>query len=182
MLERVGLSEGQTVVVTGASGGVGAALVQLAGARGSRVIAVAGATKANAVHELGADRVVPRGADAIADVRRAASGPIDVVADVVGGPEMPRWLDCLRTGERYVTAGAIAGPLVELDLRVLYLKDLELFGATVVPPGLFADLVGLIESGRVRPVVAAEYPVDQIHAAQEEFARKEHVGSIVLSI
>jgi len=181
MLSRASVGEGETVVVTGASGGVGSALVQLARRRGARVVAVAGQVKLEVVAELGADAVVAReGAELHAAVAAAADAPVDVVADVVGGPDFAGWLDLLRRGGRYVTAGAIAGPVVELDLRTLYLDDLSLFGATVFPPGLFADLVGYIERGEIRPLLAGTYPLAEIHDAQEAFTMKQHLGNLVL--
>jgi NADPH:quinone reductase-like Zn-dependent oxidoreductase len=81
-----------------------------------------------------------------------------------------------------VTSGAIAGPIVELDLRTLYLNDLELIGATVFEPQVFADLVALVNAGRVHPPIAATFPLDEIGAAQAMFGRKEHVGAILITI
>jgi NADPH:quinone reductase-like Zn-dependent oxidoreductase len=183
MLHRVELRAGQRIAITGASGGVGSALVSLAALRGATVVAVAGAAKRDAVAALGADAVVARGThDTPQRCRDVAGGPLDVVADVVGGADFGGWLDVLRRGGRYVTSGAIAGPIVELDLRTLYLNDLELIGATVFEPQVFADLVGLVNAGLVRPPVAATFPLDEIGAAQEIFGRKEHVGAIVITI
>jgi NADPH:quinone reductase-like Zn-dependent oxidoreductase len=183
MLHRVELRAGQRIAITGASGGVGSALVSLAALRGATVVAVAGAAKRDAVAALGADAVVARGThDTPQRCRDAAGGPLDVVADVVGGADFGGWLDVLRRGGRYVTSGAIAGPIVELDLRTLYLNDLELIGATVFEPQVFADLVGLVNAGLVRPPVAATFPLDEIGAAQEIFGRKQHVGAIVITI
>jgi NADPH:quinone reductase-like Zn-dependent oxidoreductase len=182
MLQRVGLAAGQTIAVTGASGGVGSALVGLAKRRAARVVAVAGGAKAGQVLELGADRVVARGDGAVDDAVAVNGGPFDVVADGVGGEQFMGWLGALRRGGRYVTSGAIAGPVVQLDLRTLYLKDLELVGATVFGPQVFAALVGYIERGEVRPALAGTYPLDRIHEAQEVFGRKEHVGSFVITI
>jgi len=181
MLDRVGLAPGGRIAVTGASGGVGSALVQLAKVRGAHVTAIAGPSKLHDVAALGADVVVARDAD---DVPSAASadGRFDVVADVVGGPDVGGWTEALRRGGRYVTSGAIAGPIVEIDLRTLYLNDLELIGATVFPPEVFAGLVDLVNAGQVRPNVAATFPLADIHAAQEAFVRKEHVGNIVITI
>jgi NADPH:quinone reductase-like Zn-dependent oxidoreductase len=182
MLARARLGPGETVLVTGASGGVGSALVQLAKRRGARVIAVAGRDKAEAVQTLGAGVVIPRDTpDLEAAVRDAApGGEVQVAADVVGGGDFPTLLELLARGGRYVTAGAIAGPLVELDLRTLYLKDLELIGATVMPPGIFADLVGYIERGEIRPLLAKSFPLAEIHAAQGEFLEKRHIGNFVV--
>jgi NADPH:quinone reductase-like Zn-dependent oxidoreductase len=183
MLHRVGLCAGQRIAVTGASGGVGTALVSLAKLRDARVVAIAGRSKLDAVAALGADAVVARDVDDVpVAARETAGGSFDVVADVVGGPDFGGWLDVLGRGGKYVTSGAIAGPIVELDLRTMYLNDLELIGATVYEPEVFADLVALVDEGRIRPPVAATFPLEHIGAAQEAFGRKEHVGAIVITI
>ncbi len=178
MLHRAGVRDGQTVAVTGASGGVGGALVQLAKRRGARVVAVTSAAKLDAVRALGADAVVDRGSSALA----AEVGGIDVLADVVGGDQFAPLFETIRRGGHYVTAGAVAGPVVPLDLRTLYLRDLTMHGATVLPPEVFANLVGYIERGEVRPVVAGTFPLDRLAEAQEAFLAKEHVGSYVIEV
>ncbi len=177
LLTRAGLQRGETVLVTGASGGVGSAAVQLARRRGARVLAVAGAAKAEAVRALGAAEVIDRGADLIDAVGRDSA---DVVVDLVAGPGWPALIEVLRPGGRYATAGAIAGPIVELDVRTLYLKDLSLFGCTVLGDAVFGNLVRYIEAGEIRPVLAATYPLSEIVAAQEAFLAKAHTGKIVL--
>lgn len=183
MLQRVRLAAGQTVVVPGASGGVGSALVQLAKLRRATVIAVCGPTKMEAVAALGADHVISRSVD---DVPGAAietnGGPVDVVADIVGGDDFAGWLDALRRGGRYVTSGAIAGPIAELDLRTLYLNDLELYGATVYEPQVFADLVSHVAAGDITPVVGGTYDLADIGEAQQAFAEKKHVGALVITL
>lgn len=184
MLARIGLARGESIAVPGASGGVGSALVQLAKRRAARVVAIAGASKVAQVLGLGADAVVPRQGpehDVAASVE-ANGGPFDAVADVVGGDAVASWLDALAGRGRYVTSGAIAGPMVELDLRTLYLNDLELYGATIYGPGLFADLVGYIERGEIRPVLGGTYPLEAIREAQEAFVRKEHFGNLVITL
>lgn len=183
MLHRVALTPGQRIAVPGASGGVGSALVRLATLRGAEVTAIAGSSKLDAVARFGARHLVARdAADVPAAAVEAAGGPFDVVADVVGGPDVPGWLDSLRRGGRYVTSGAIAGPMIDLDLRTLYLNDLELYGATVYGPDVFTGLVELVNAGQIRPPVAATFPLEEIHAAQEAFQRKDHVGKIVVRI
>jgi NADPH:quinone reductase-like Zn-dependent oxidoreductase len=101
-----------------------------------------------------------------------------VAIDLVGGPAWPRLIDALRPGGRYATAGAIAGPIVELDLRTLYLRDLSFFGCTNQPTNIFTDLVSYIEAGEIRPVIAGTYPLRELRAAQEAFLSKGHVGKI----
>jgi NADPH:quinone reductase-like Zn-dependent oxidoreductase len=184
MLTRARLTAGETVLITGASGGVGSGLVQLAKRRGARVIAVAGHSKLEAVRGIGADRVIAREeADFPAAVRDSApGGEVQVVADVVGGPGFSCLLDLLARGGRYVSSGAIAGPVVDLDLRILYLKDLTLLGATVMPVGIFETLVGYIECGEIRPLLAKTFPLHRIREAQDEFLRKQHVGNFVIDL
>ena len=182
MLTRAGLAEGERIVITGASGGVGSALVQLAKRRGAWVAALAGRDKMATVRDLGADAVIPRDTpDPVAAIREAApGGTVEVAADVVGGDGFPGLLDVLARGGRYVTSGAIAGPIVALDLRTLYLNDLTLIGATVMPVGIFQNLVGYIERGEIRPLLAGTFPLEEIREAQTKFLEKRHVGNFVI--
>jgi len=177
MLSRAEVREGETVVITGASGGVGSAAVQLAKRRGARVIAIAGESKMAAVADLGASRVLPREADLVGAL---GTESVDAVVDVVGGAQFAGLLQILRRGCRYAVAGAIAGPLVTLDLRTLYLKDLRLLGCTISEPEVFGSLLRYIEGGEIRPVVARTYAMRAIADAQRDFLSKRHLGKIVL--
>jgi NADPH:quinone reductase-like Zn-dependent oxidoreductase len=176
LLHRVGVRTGEQVLVTGASGGVGTAAILLARRRGAEVIAVAGADKSAAVGALGADRVVPR----TGIEQSVGRESVDVVIDVVGGPAWPELLAVLRPRGRYATSGAIGGPIVELDLRTLYLKDLTMHGCTSQDEAVFGNLVGYLERHELVPLVSATYPLADIHLAQREFEAKRHVGKIVL--
>ena len=176
MLHRAAVGA-ERVLVTGASGGVGSAAVQLARRRGAEVTAVAGASKADDVCAIGAAEVIPRGADLETAL---GSESVDVVIDLVGGPQWPQFLNVLRRGGRYVTAGAIAGPIVQLDVRSLYLKDLSFFGCTFQEDIVFENLVRYIERGEIRPVVARTYPLKDIVHAQQDFLAKQHTGKLVL--
>lgn len=176
MLHRAGLGA-ETVLVTGASGGVGSAAVQLARLRGARVIAVASAAKADQLLELGADRVINRNADPVSELGVQS---VDVVVDLVGGAGWSPLLQVLRKGGRYAVAGAIAGPLVEMDLRTVYLNDLTLFGCTFQEDEVFENLVSYVEADRFRPIVARTYPLADIVQAQKDFLSKSHVGKLVL--
>jgi NADPH:quinone reductase-like Zn-dependent oxidoreductase len=178
MLHRVRLGA-ETVLISGASGGVGSAAVQLAGRRGATVVALASAAKAEEVRLLGADTVVGRGADLVAELGECS---VDVVVDVVGGEQWPSFLDVLRRGGRYVTSGAIAGPIAELDLRTLYLKDLTLMGCTFQEDEVFENLISYIEAGEIRPHVAGVFPLREIVRVQEAFLAKAFTGKLVLTI
>jgi NADPH:quinone reductase-like Zn-dependent oxidoreductase len=177
MLHRASVTANDRVLVTGASGGVGSAVVQLAKRRGATVIAIVGASKGPAILAIGAEHVVPRDADLVSTLGRES---VDVVVDLVGGAKWPSLLDVLCLGGRYVTSGAIAGPIVELDMRTLYLKDLTLIGATFQEPLVFQNLVGYIERNEIRPLVHASYPLHEIAKAQAKFLEKSFVGKLVL--
>ena len=175
LLHRSRVSHGEHVLITGASGGVGSAAVQLARRRGARVTALAGMSKHQAIRDLGADDVLDRHSP-------LAEDSFDVVIDVVGGPGFPGLLQALKAGGRYACSGAIAGPMVELDLRRLYLKDLSFHGCTVLDPKVFSNLVSYIERAEIQPLVCATFPLEKIEAAQRVFLEKRHVGKIVLTI
>ncbi len=179
MLTRAGVGADDTVLITGASGGVGSAAIQLAKARGASVIAVTSPSKADDLIALGADKTVSRN-----DYLPEAMGhnSVDVVIDLVAGPGWSQLLDVLRFKGRYAVSGAIAGPTVELDVRTLYLKDLSFFGCTVLEPKVFPNLVKRIERQEINPLVAHEFTLSQITEAQEKFQKKSHVGKIVLRV
>lgn len=181
MLNRARVAAGEIVLVTGASGGVGTGLVQLARIRGAVVVAVVGEGKEDQVRMLGADAVITRSIDVSDAVQRALAGRrLDAVADVVGGEQVGALLHLLRPGGRYVVAGAIAGPLVTVDLRTIYLKQLEVIGSTMGNRSEFSALVRHIESGKLRPLVWATYPLAELGRAQAEFGRKDFVGKLVV--
>jgi len=179
MLTRAGVQDNETVLVTGASGGVGSATVQLARARGAKVIAVTSPSKAQELVKLGALKTINRDDDFISEI---GLNRVDVVIDLVAGLKWPSLLEVLRPGGRYAVAGAIGGSKVELDVRTLYLKDLSFFGCTVLEPEVFGNLIGRIERGEIKPLVAETYSLRDIGTAQEEFGKKGHTGKIVLKI
>lgn len=184
MLNRAQVGQGDSVLIPGASGGVGSALIQLARRRGASTIAMASEAKWDSVKAVGADALLPRApANLKAALKEATGGEtVTVVADVVGGDGWPALIDALARGGRYTCAGAIAGPIVSFDLRTFYLRDLVFTGATVVPPGVFADLVGYIARGEIKPLLAASYPLEKLQEAQQAFIDKKHTGNIVVTL
>lgn len=176
MLHRAGVRSGEHVLVTGASGGVGSATVQLARRRGAQVTAVTSVDKIDAVRALGADFVLAREAN----LAETIGGHIDVAVDNVAGAGFGTVLRCLRRGGRYVSSGAIAGPLVTLDMRDLYLRDLTVIGSTAWDEPVFANLVSYIERGEIRPLLAATFALTAIVEAQQAFLQKQHVGNFAL--
>jgi NADPH:quinone reductase-like Zn-dependent oxidoreductase len=179
MLTRANVGANDVVLVTGASGGVGSATIQLAKARGAKVIAVTSPPKANTLLALGASQALDRSEDL---VQALGKNSVTVVIDLVAGPQWPSLLELLKPFGRYAAAGAIAGPMVELDVRTLYLKDLSLFSCTVLGDAVFSNLVRRIEAGDIKPLVAKTFALDQICEAQTQFETKAHIGKLVLEV
>lgn len=177
MVQRARVQAGDHVLVAGASGGVGSAVVQLAKIRGARVTAIAGAAKSDHVRALGADHVVDRDCDLVNELGEES---VDVVIDNVGGPHFAGELVTLKRGGRYASSGAIGGPMVSLDLRTMYLKDVTLIGCTAWDEPVFPSLISYIETNALRPLVAKTFALSEIVAAQQEFLEKNHVGKFVL--
>lgn len=184
MLRRAGVGPGDRVLVTGASGGVGSGVIQLCRARGAIPFGVVGHGKEDAVRVIGAEATVARGApDLIKAVDVATVGqPIDVVIDTVAGPMLKDLIEIIRPGGRYATCGAMGGPLVELDIRRIYLKNLELHGATQGTRRDFAAIRNYALSGAIKPLLAATFPLAQLAEAQAAFVSKDFVGKLVVTM
>ncbi|NOE28093.1 alcohol dehydrogenase family protein [Ruegeria sp. HKCCD6157] len=173
LLTRAGVTAGHKVLITGASGGVGLAAVQLAALRGASVWAVTAGTKAEIVKSQGAENTFDRNDPLPQDM-------FDVVIDVVGGPAWPSLILSLKPGGHYAVSGAIAGPIVEADLRDIYLRDITIHGCTHQAPEVFARLVELVNTGRIKPLVSRTYPLKDIGVAQADFQSKTLPGKLVL--
>ena len=183
MIHRARVGAGDHVLIPGASGGVGSAAVQLAKRRGAIVRALCGEAKVERVRCLGADYVHSgRPGRPGWDVLMASlKEKVDVVIDNVGGEGFPDMLGALKRGGRFVTSGAISGPMTHLDLRTLYLKDLTLIGTTAWDEPVFPNLVQYIERDEIKPVIAGSFPLKEIARAQRLFSEKKHVGKFVLT-
>lgn len=172
LLTRAQVAVGERVLVTGASGGVGLAAVQLALLRGADVTGQCSLSKSAPLRAMNA-AVLSREM-----VPKAES--FDVVIDVVGGEGWQDRLDALRPGGRYATSGAVAGPMVKGDLRRIYLNDLTIYGASHQPREVFAGLVTIINTARIRPVVSKTYPLRDIARAQADLATGRYAGKLAL--
>ncbi len=173
LLTRAAVSFGDSVLITGASGGVGLAAVQLAKLRGAKVTGIASSAKQDVVVQAGAEIVINRG-------EVPESQAYTAVIDVVGGTDWVHFINALRPGGRYAVSGAIAGPIIEADLRTIYLNDITIFGCSFQPKEVFGELVKLINEGRIQPHISKTYPLRDIATAQEEFLSKSFPGKLVL--
>lgn len=172
LLSRAQVAVGERVLVTGASGGVGLAAVQLALLRGAEVTGQCSLSKSAPLRAMNAG-VLAR--DSV-----PAGRTFDVVIDVVGGEGWQGRLDALRPGGRYATSGAVAGPMGKGDLRRIYLNDLTVYGASHQPREVFAGLVTIINTARLRPVASKTCPLRDIAQAQADLEAGRYPGKLVL--
>ena len=182
MLDRARVEAGERVLISGAAGGVGGALIQLCRARDAIPYAITSKGKTGPVLALGAEAVVCRDeGNWVEEIRSKLNGhAVDVVADVVAGPLFNNLINLLRAEGRYTTAGAFAGPIVELDLRTIYLKHLQINGSSQGTRQAFARLLQYIESGRITANLFATYPLSEFHRAQTDFMAKNYIGKLVV--
>jgi NADPH:quinone reductase-like Zn-dependent oxidoreductase len=191
VFEHGGLKRGETLLVHGATSGIGVTAIQMARAARARVIATGrGADKARTALELGADAAIDASAEDFADAVEREGGA-DVVLDMVGGDYVQRNLRVLKPGGRLVQIAFQAGHRVELDLRPVMMKRLTLTGSTLRgrPADEKARLAAAveetvwpwIENRWVKPVVEAAFPLAQAAAAHARLEEGRHVGKIVLT-
>lgn len=182
LLNRANISQNDTVLIPGASGGVGSALIQLANRRGVFTIAMASVNKHDQIRKLNPDAILERQPENLKSTLNEITDKqtVDAVIDVVGGKQFPILLDVIKRGGIYACSGAIAGPIVELDLRTMYLNDLTFHGCTIIEPKVFPNLVGYIERDEIQPMLAASYRLEDLHDAQRAFITKKQAGNIVM--
>ena len=116
--------------------------------RGANVIAITSESKFEIIKELGASKVISRDDNL---VKALGINSVTVVIDLVAGEKWGEFLEVLKPFGRYATSGAIAGPLVQLDVRTLYLKDLSFFGCTILAEEVFTNLISRIEKKKLNP-------------------------------
>ena len=192
VFESGALKAGETLLIHGATSGIGVTAIQMAKAAGARVIATSrGADKAAAAKALGADiSLDAKSEDLEAQIREA--GGADVVLDMVGRDYAALNLNSLNAGGRWVVIASLTGPKVEMDLQRIMLKRLTLTGSTLRsrPADEKARLTAAVEatawpwvaSGKVKPPVQAVFALEQAADAHAELEAGGHIGKIVLSV
>ncbi|MBN9465336.1 NAD(P)H-quinone oxidoreductase [Brevundimonas sp.] len=192
VFEAGGLKAGQTLLIHGATSGIGVTAIQMAKAAGARVIATSrGAEKAAAARALGADVSLDAKTDDLA-AEIAKAGGADVVLDMVGRDYAELNLNALKAGGRWVVIASLTGGRAEIDLMRIMLKRLVLTGSTLRsrPADEKARLAAAVEatawswaaSGAVRPPVQATFPLERAADAHRALETGDHVGKIVLIV
>lgn len=184
LVSRARLRSGETVLITGASGGVASAAIQIAKHLGARVFAVTTSENIANVQSLGADVIYDRtrtdvGRQLFKDTNKRG---VDVVLDSVGEAMWKQNLRALAPGGRFVIYGATTGPKADFDLRALFWKQVDIMGTTMSNRSEFEDVMRLVFSGALRPVIDTVFPLEQIREAHERLERGEQFGKIVLKI
>jgi len=192
VFEHGGLKAGETLMLHGATSGIGVTAIQMAKAAGARVIATArGADKAAAAKALGADVAVDASAEDFAAVAKAQGG-CDVILDMVGGDYFAKNVDALKTGGRLVHIAAQAGGDVSLNIMRIMMKRAVITGSTLRPrdadekarlaAAVEATVWPWIAAGKVRQKVDRTFPLDQAAQAHAFLESGAHVGKVVLTV
>ena len=185
LVTKAGVTAGDTVLVIGSNSGVGSAAIQVAKLHGARVIATAGdPDKARKAKELGADATIDHYTEDVAEGARRLTGKrgVDVVVEHVGKATWGSSVKALAKGGRLVLCGATTGAEVVTDLRYVYNRELTIYGSFMASKGELVRVVGLMESGLLRPVVDSEYPLEGAADAQERMESSKHFGKLVLTV
>jgi putative PIG3 family NAD(P)H quinone oxidoreductase len=193
VFDRGRLARGESLLVHGGSSGIGTTAIQLARARGARVFATAGTdAKCEACERLGAERCINyRAGDFAVEVKQLTGGRgVDVVLDMVGAAYFPRNVEVLATDGRLVEIATLQGARAEFDILEIMRRRLVITGSTLRPrtvaeKGAIAAAVDrevwpLVESGQVRPVIHATFPLADAAAAHRVMESGAHVGKLVL--
>ena len=195
VFDRGRLQPGEAFLVHGGASGIGTTAIQLAKALGSRVFATAGSPeKCAACEKLGAEKAVNyKTEDWVKVIKQATQGEgVDVILDMVGGDYTPRNLELLRTDGRVVQIAFLRGNKTEVDLNAIMRKRLTLTGSTlrprsvaekaVIAQALRAKVWPLFESGKLKPVIHATFPLAKTADAHRMMDADEHTGKIVLTV
>ncbi len=183
LTSRGRLRRGERLLVTGASGGVSTAAVQLGRRLGAEVYAVtSGRENADRVAELGADHVFDREeGDWVRALKSATHGRgVDLAVDSVGEAMWPGIVRSLAVMGRVVCYGATTGPKATTDLRHLFWKQLSILGSTMGSPEEFREVMQLVFDGTVQPVIDELLPLERLAEAHERLEAGGVFGKIVL--
>jgi NADPH:quinone reductase-like Zn-dependent oxidoreductase len=177
---------GDRVAIVGAGGGIATAAVQVAKLLGARVAVAARSRRHEAqVRALGAEVLLVFDEEHPLDRELwswSEKRGVDMILDSVGAPTLARSVKALARAGRVVVIGATAGPTVEIDLRTLFWRQASIRGSTMANPAEFAEVLGHLAAGRLRPVIDTELPLDRAPEAFRRFDSGELFGKIVLTV
>lgn len=184
LISRAKLRAGEDVLITGASGGVSTAAIQIAKLAGARVFAVTTTENVERVRELGADVVYDR---TVVDYSREVwkdtkKRGVDVILDSVGEATWTQNVRALTRNGRLVVYGATTGPTAETDLRMAFWKQIQIIGTTMSNQREFGEVMKLIVRGELEPVIDVVWPLERAREAHERLEQGEQFGKVVLEV
>ena len=177
------LQPGHTVVITGASGGLGLAAIQITKRLGGRSIAItSNASKANRLKDIGADEVIVSPDGAFGDeVRRLTAGRgVDLVVELLGSPTFKGTLRSLAPGGRCAVIGELHGKPVEINLGLMIIKEWTLFGVQSASRTDLQEILNFMHETCIEPVIWKSLPLEQAAEAHRQLANRENIGRVVL--
>ena len=184
LVKRAQVKAGETVAIVGAGGGVNSAAIQICKHLGATVYAVTSTPeKMQRAQELGADHAINHKAEDWSRAVFLATGKrgVDVVVDNVGAATWMQSIRALARGGRLVNVGSTSGPTAEMDLRLVFRKQISLIGSTMGSHQDFRDVMSLIWSGKLKPVIDCVMPLSEGRTAHERLERGEQFGKVVLT-
>jgi len=185
LVGRAGIRSGQTVLVLGASSGVGIAAIQIARLYHCRVITTAGdESKLAKGKELGANYGINHYQQRISEEVRKITNQegVDIVVEHVGAATWDESVKSLKTGGTLVTCGATTGPNVGIDLRHLFARQLSLLGSYMGTMGELHEVLQHIFAGRLKPVLDRTFPLHELRAAHEYLETSQMFGKVVINV
>jgi NADPH:quinone reductase-like Zn-dependent oxidoreductase len=184
LIKRGGLQAGESVLIIGAGGGVNTAAIQIAKLAGASTIYVVGSSdeKLTQAQELGADVVINRHEEnwGKAIFKATNRQGVDIVVDNVGAATYTSSLRALKKGGRLLTVGNTSGPTFEIDNRLLFGKHLSIIGSTMGTIQDYAEVMGLVFNGRLRPIIDTTYPLSDGLSALQRLQDGDVAGKLVL--
>ena len=185
LITKAQVRPGERVLVVGAGGGVATAAIQIARLAGATVYATTGGPeKVRRAYELGADQVIDYRSTEVASAITTLTGGegVEVVVDSVGAATWETSLRCLGKGGRLITCGATTAPVAPMDIRFMWRKQISLHGSTMANDQEFKTVMGLLEVGKLHPVIDRVFPLSQAQAAEAHLESAGQFGKVVLEV
>lgn len=185
LITRGQLRPGEQVLIHAAGSGIGSAAIQIARLAGARVIATArGKEKLEKARQLGADEVIDYSKEDYAERVKVLTNNkgADLIFEHIGPDTWEKNLQCLTKGGRMVVCGATSGPQATMELRFLFMKQHAIIGCYMGSKKELLDVLNLVESGRLKPVIDSTFSLKEAAAAQQKMLNRENFGKIILKI
>ncbi len=183
LVQKAQVKPEHTVLIYGASSGVGSAAIQIAHAFGAQVITTVGsAKKAQLAQKLGAEHIIRYDQEAVGKVvKELTNGEgVDIIIEHPGEATWKESLRALKKGGKIVTCGATTGPQATIDLRALFIKHQQIIGSTMGTRKDIIELVDLINRGKFKPIIAKTFTFDEVAKAHEFLEKGQAFGKVVL--